>query len=84
MASQRARCYRAGFEREAIIMACTITSLILVAFSVIAVGLVDRASLKGSPPTRQDGSPAPSNSGSSARSWSFPGAWWARLRMSAR
>jgi hypothetical protein len=41
-------------------MACTITSLILVAmFGIIATGLVDRASLKGSPPTRQDGSPAP-------------------------
>jgi hypothetical protein len=66
-------------------MACTITSLILVAmFGVIAMGLVDRASLKGSPPTRQAGSPAPSNSGSSARSWSFPAGWWARLRMSAR
>jgi hypothetical protein len=66
-------------------MACTITSLILFAmFGVIAMGLVDRASLKGGPPTRQEERPAPTNSGGSARSWSFPGAWWARLRMSAR
>jgi hypothetical protein len=56
-------------------MACTIASLILVAmFGVIAAaGLVERASLKGSSPARQDGSPAPS------RPWSFPGAWWARM-----
>jgi hypothetical protein len=42
-------------------MACTITSLILVAmFGVIAAaGLVERASLKGSSPARQDGSPTP-------------------------
>jgi hypothetical protein len=41
-------------------MACTITSLIVVAmFGVIAAaGLVERASLKGSSPARQDGSPA--------------------------
>jgi hypothetical protein len=40
-------------------MACTITSLILVAmFGVMAVGLVGRASLKGGPPARQNGSPA--------------------------
>ena len=39
-------------------MACTITSLILVAmFGVIAVGLVNRASLKGSPPARQNRNP---------------------------
>jgi hypothetical protein len=63
-------------------MACTITSsLILVAmFGVIAAaGLVERASHKGSSPARQDGSPVPSASGSSARPWSFPGAWWARM-----
>jgi len=62
-------------------MACTITSLILVAmFGVIAAaGLVERASLKGSSPARQDGSPAPTSSGNSARPWSFPGAWWARM-----
>jgi hypothetical protein len=43
------------------IMACTITSLILVAmFGVIAAaGLVERASHKGSSPARQDGSPVP-------------------------
>jgi len=62
-------------------MACTITSLILVAMfgAIAAAGLVERASLKGSSPARQDGVPAPSRSGNSARPWSFPGAWWARM-----
>jgi hypothetical protein len=66
-------------------MACSITSLILVAmFAVIATGLVGRSSREGSPPTRQERSPTPSNSGGPARSASVPDAWWARLRMSAR
>jgi hypothetical protein len=66
-------------------MACTVTSLILVAmFGVMAVGLVGRVSLKGSPPARQDENRAPNGSGSSARSRSFPGAWLARLHISAR
>jgi hypothetical protein len=62
-------------------MACTITSLLLVAmFGVIAAaGLVERAGLKGSSPARQDGIPAASSSGNSARPRSFPGAWWARM-----
>jgi hypothetical protein len=66
-------------------MACAITSLILVAmFGVMAVGLVGFASLDGNRPARQDRSPAPSGSGSSARSRSFPGAWLARFHVSAR
>jgi len=66
-------------------MACTITSLILFAmFGVMAVGLVGFASREGNPPARQDRSPAPSDSGASPGYRSFPGAWLARLRVSAR
>jgi hypothetical protein len=66
-------------------MACSITSLILVAmFAVVAMGLVDRAGREGSPPPSQDRSPVPSRSGNPPRSSRFPGTWWARLRMSAR
>src|SRR5436190_18531740 len=49
-----------------IIMACAITSLILVAmFGVMAVGLVGFAGLEGNRPPRQDRSPTPSGSASS-------------------
>jgi hypothetical protein len=64
-------------------MACAITSLILVAmFGVVAAGLVGFASVEGKRPARQDRSPTPSGSASSARS--FPGAWLARFHVSAR
>jgi len=57
-------------------MACTITSLILLAmFGVIAVGLIATAPASGSQPAQQNGEIALRDSGA---------AWWARFRTSMR